>query len=831
MSYKPNLRNTSGIVFFGEQGSQPTYYSDSNFLIEDGAAGNIQAPNLKISDGGNIGSVSDPDAIAIAANGNVTLSKSLSVTGDLTVNGTTTTVDSTVVTIEDPVIIIGAQAGDNPYGSTTDDNKDRGISFFWNDGTGPSIGFFGHDDSRKGFVYVSSGTFDATSGVITGDPGWAVFAGVSGALAGNATTATDATNVTVTANNTTNETVYLAFVDGATGSQGIETDTALSYNPSTDTLTAGTFNGNLTGNVTGNADTATSAAALTNERYIGVSGQVVGSGAFDGSADVVVNTDLTLEAIRDQTEKGSAAVAADYILLMDSEDSDNLKKISRSNLISGLGGFSNFTVSDRVTTGTVDDGEQLIFTDGPTINFTIAAEGSNHTVSGVVVDNSIDENKLTTSVAGLGIAGGNGTALSFAPSELTDTAIANGDSLVFMDATDSNAPKVEALADIATLFAGVGLSASNSVLAVNAGVGLVANGDNIDVDLSEFNAVALASGDSFATLDSDGSAEQRTTIMDLGAYLAGGTGSNIVVNGSGQLFAQASSSFTITDGSTPQVIEDGDTITFSDSTRINFSTSATDTVSADLIANTVSETYLTTSVAGAGLSGGNGTALAVDISEFSTVAVGAGDSFLVLDNDGSTEQRATVDQLGTYLAGDNITNTAGVLSVADSDIEAAIFTDANFTDGTTVNFTVSAGASVTAEVQAIDTTHFNATALVTEGEGIGSNDNDTTIPTSAAVKDYVDNVAVKTVVTDSTTSAILSSEDVSLADASGGSITLTLPTHSSGKVVTVKKTDSSGNTVTVTGATGNVDGASNVILYSQNESVTVISDGANWFII
>lgn len=32
-------------------------------------------------------------------------------------------------------------------------------------------------------------------------------------------------------------------------------------------------------------------------------------------------------------------------------------------------------------------------------------------------------------------------------------------------------------------------------------------------------------------------------------------------------------------------------------------------------------------------------------------------------------------------------------------------------------------------------------AIVTESEGIASNDNDTTIPTSAAVKDYVDNVA------------------------------------------------------------------------------------------
>jgi hypothetical protein len=49
-------------------------------------------------------------------------------------------------------------------------------------------------------------------------------------------TAAIGTAVTVTANNSTNETVYLTFVDGATGTQGIETDTGLSYNPSTNVL-------------------------------------------------------------------------------------------------------------------------------------------------------------------------------------------------------------------------------------------------------------------------------------------------------------------------------------------------------------------------------------------------------------------------------------------------------------------------------------------------------------------------------------------------------------------------------------------------------------------
>ena len=77
--------------------------------------------------------------------------------------------------------------------------------------------------------------------------------GSSGSCTGNAATATEATNVTVSANNSTDETTYIAFVDGATGTQGIETDTGLTYNPSSGLLTSTSFSGNLTGNATGNA--------------------------------------------------------------------------------------------------------------------------------------------------------------------------------------------------------------------------------------------------------------------------------------------------------------------------------------------------------------------------------------------------------------------------------------------------------------------------------------------------------------------------------------------------------------------------------------------------
>ena len=63
--------------------------------------------------------------------------------------------------------------------------------------------------------------------------------GLTGDVTGNADTATLATTVTITANNSTDETVYPVFVDGATGTQGLESDTGLAYNPSSGNLTIG----------------------------------------------------------------------------------------------------------------------------------------------------------------------------------------------------------------------------------------------------------------------------------------------------------------------------------------------------------------------------------------------------------------------------------------------------------------------------------------------------------------------------------------------------------------------------------------------------------------
>jgi hypothetical protein len=82
---------------------------------------------------------------------------------------------------------------------------------------------------------------------------------LTGAVIGNAdtaTTASKATAVTLVATNTTAATHYITFVDTATGDENVRTDTDLTYNPNTNTLTAGTFSGNVTGTVTGNIFTS-----------------------------------------------------------------------------------------------------------------------------------------------------------------------------------------------------------------------------------------------------------------------------------------------------------------------------------------------------------------------------------------------------------------------------------------------------------------------------------------------------------------------------------------------------------------------------------------------
>ena len=205
-----------------------------------------------------------------AANQNITIGTdsgdTIVITGNLQVQGTTTTVDSTTVAIGDHNIVLDK---DNSTSAVVD-----GAGITLEGGTGDDVTFQWNASQSTMELKEGSSNANLKAGTFTG------------ALTGTATTATTATNVTVSANNTANETVYLTFVDGATGGQGIETDTGLNYNPSTNVLTVGSVAGNLTGDVTGdvtgNADTAT---ALATSRNLQVDLTSTSAQGFTGAAN------------------------------------------------------------------------------------------------------------------------------------------------------------------------------------------------------------------------------------------------------------------------------------------------------------------------------------------------------------------------------------------------------------------------------------------------------------------------------------------------------------------------------------------------------------------
>ena len=125
-------------------------------------------------------------SIVSVSNGNITLAPNgtgkVIISSDLQIDGTTTTVNSTTLTVDDPIITLGGDAT-----PSSDDNKDRGIEFRYHTGSSAKNGFFGYDDSTGYFTFIPDAT--NTSEVFSGTKGDFEATNFRGALIGNASTA------------------------------------------------------------------------------------------------------------------------------------------------------------------------------------------------------------------------------------------------------------------------------------------------------------------------------------------------------------------------------------------------------------------------------------------------------------------------------------------------------------------------------------------------------------------------------------------------------------------------------------------------------------------
>ena len=114
----------------------------------------------------NIGGAGTTIAIG-AATGTTTINNNAVVSGNLTVNGTTTTVNSNTVTIDDPIFTLGGDSLADQVANYSTDTKDRGIEFKYSDGT--STVTAGSLDHNVVYVIVDAGTTDFTASPYNAD--------------------------------------------------------------------------------------------------------------------------------------------------------------------------------------------------------------------------------------------------------------------------------------------------------------------------------------------------------------------------------------------------------------------------------------------------------------------------------------------------------------------------------------------------------------------------------------------------------------------------------------------------------------------------------------
>lgn len=189
-----------------------------------------------------------------ATTGNVNVNAThLVVSGDLIVQGTTTTIDSIITVYKDPVIQLG---GSNVL--VSNDGKDRGVSFKYYDG-GDKTGFMGYDNDTGNFIFKKNAT-------ITND---VVVSGTDAGITFGALTSTGDLDVTgtitgdtsLTLDTTTITTAEIGVLDGvtpgtATASKALVLDSSSNISginslTITGVLSDGNYTFDTSGNVSG----------------------------------------------------------------------------------------------------------------------------------------------------------------------------------------------------------------------------------------------------------------------------------------------------------------------------------------------------------------------------------------------------------------------------------------------------------------------------------------------------------------------------------------------------------------------------------------------------
>ena len=372
-----------------------TIDGSSTISIDGSGALNIDTSSGALS----VGTANSGIAVNIGhSTSEVTVGDNLTVQGNLTVNGVTTTVNSTTMTVDDPILTLG---GDSAPGS--DDNKDRGVEFRWHDGSDAKVGFFGFDDSTKEFTFVPEAT--NSSEVFSGEKGVINVQGVNfandGALYGDA----GSLRVTVPAGGdlVLSQSIGLVFGNAGEKIEGNGTDL---------TIQGGDIN------LTAEADVNIPAGV----------GLTFGNDAEkiegDGTDLTISGNNINLTAVADVKVPANVGIMLGTHEKIESDDTD-------LNITVGAGGDVNLPANIGLTFG--DDGEKI---EGDGTDLTISGNNINLTaVADVVIP------------ANVGVLFGSGEKIE---GDNTDLTVTSGGAINLTAVTDVNIPSGVGLTFAAT---------------------------------------------------------------------------------------------------------------------------------------------------------------------------------------------------------------------------------------------------------------------------------------------------------------------------------------------------------------------------------------------
>ena len=211
--------------------------------------------------------------------------------GNLQVDGTTTTVNSTTITVDDPIIVLGGDTA-----PTTDDGKDRGVEFSYYDSQA-RVGFYGWDESVTrldggtggySFLYNANNTGEVFSGTDA-----YLKAGALSLTTNTGSTSTTTGTLVVTGGAGISENVYIGGTADIAGDVDVNSGKFYVTATNGNVLSQGDLN--IQGNVTlGNAssDTVTVNSDSTFEDDLRVVGPNTVFSITDGTTErFVVDTD------------------------------------------------------------------------------------------------------------------------------------------------------------------------------------------------------------------------------------------------------------------------------------------------------------------------------------------------------------------------------------------------------------------------------------------------------------------------------------------------------------------------------------------------------------